>query len=66
MKKIIIKIEKEIFFRTGVILPALKRLWVEQALEIQYELSCEGLLWTKQSYFDKCREQGIYPILNGK
>lgn len=35
MKEIIIKIEKFVFFRTGIIMPYLKRKWAREARNIQ-------------------------------
>ena len=35
MEKIIIKIEKFVFFRTGIIMPCLKRQWAREARNIQ-------------------------------
>lgn len=67
MNKIIIKIEKEIFFRTGAVLPALKRLWAMQTREIIDDLERQNSsTLVKRSYFDRCKAWGRYPILNGK
>lgn len=50
MKEIIIKVEKFVFFRTGIIMPYLKRQWARDAEDIQNGLDHDRMLYDPKSW----------------
>ena len=52
MKSIIIKIQKFVFFRTGIIMPTLKRKWERDAAAIQEGLNYDRARMTHSRFFN--------------